>query len=141
MTRTGELYINNLDAYTNYRAWVESISPLRQFAPVKEYTENKSPLRDGKEVDPTAPKVDERDVTLVLYVEGRTEVEMENNLDALEAVLRSGTMEWRIPRHNSKVYRLKYVSCTQFSDYNGRLAKFILKLNEPNPKDRGEHTA
>lgn len=138
--RTGELFINNLDAYTNYGAWVESVSPFRQFAAMKEYTTNKSPLRDGKEVDPTPPKVDERDITLTLYVEGKTEVIMESRLDALEAVLRSGLLEIRIPRHNNKIYRVNYISCTQFADYNGRLAKFILKFNEPNPNDRGEHT-
>lgn len=139
--RTGELFINNLDAYTNYGAWVESVSPFRQFAAMKEYTTNKSPLRDGKEVDPTPPKVDERDITLTLYVEGKTETIMESRLDALEAVLRSGLLEIRIPRHNKKIYRVNYISCTQFADYNGRLAKFILKFNEPNPNDRGEHTA
>lgn len=139
--RTGELYINNEDAYTTYRVWLESVSPLRQFAPVKERVTNKSPLRDGKEVNPTPPKVDERDVTLTLCIEGRTEAAFESNLDNFEQVLRSGLMEWRIPRHNSKIYRLNYVSCTQYSDYNGRLAKFILKLNEPNPNDREERTA
>lgn len=138
--RTGELYINNVDAYTTYGAWVESVSPFRQFAPMKEYTTNKSPLRDGKEVNPTPPKVDERDITLTLYVEGKTEAIMESRLDALETVLQSGLLEIRIPRHNSKIYRVNYVSCTQFADYNGRLAKFILKFNEPNPNDRGEHT-
>ena len=138
--RTGELFINNKDAYTTYGAWVESVSPFRQFAPMKEYTTNKSPLRNGKEVDPAAPKVDERDITLTLCLEGRTEAAMEARLDALETVLRSGMLEIRIPRHNSKVYRVSYVSCTQFADYNGRLAKFILKFNEPNPADRGEHT-
>lgn len=139
--RTGELFINNADAYTNYGAWVESVSPFRQFAAMKEYTTNKSPLRDGKEVDPTPPKVDERDITLTLYVEGKTEAIMESRLDALETVLQSGLLEIRIPRHNKKIYRVNYISCTQFADYNGRLAKFILKFNEPNPNDRGEHTA
>lgn len=139
--RKGELFINNQDAYTTYGAWVESVSPFRQFAPMKEYVTNKSPLRNGKEVNPTAPKVDERDITLTLCIEGRTEAQMESRLDALETVLRSGLMEIRIPTHNSKIYRCNYTSCTQFSDFNGRLAKFILKLNEPNPADRGEHTA
>ncbi len=138
--RTGELYINSKDAYITYRAWLESVSPLRQFAPVKERVTNKSPLRDGKEVDPTPPMVDERDMTLTLCIEGKTESDMESHLGSFEKVLRSGLMEWSIPRHNSNKYHLNYISCTQFSDYNGRLAKFILKLNEPNPNDRKEHT-
>ena len=74
--RKGELFINNQDAYTTYGAWVESVSPFRQFAPMKEYVTNKSPLRNGKEVNPTAPKVDERDITLTLCIEGRTEAQI-----------------------------------------------------------------
>lgn len=35
-----------------------------------------------------------------------------------------------------KVFRCRYISCTQFTNYNGRLAKFILKFEEPNPNNR-----
>lgn len=145
--RTGELYIDEAgasspytDAYTTYGVWLESISPFRQFAPLKERTENKSPLRNGKEVDPTPPMVDERDITLTMCIEASSESQFETRLDAFEAVLRSGPLELRIPTHNSKVYRVNYVSCTQFTEFNGRLGKFILKLNEPNPADRSERT-
>lgn len=34
------------------------------------------------------------------------------------------------------VFKCRYVSCTQFTNYNGRAAKFILRLEEPNPADR-----
>ena len=142
--RTGELYIDptdvstRTDVYATYGVWMESVSPFRQFAPVKERTENKSPLRNGKEVDPTPPMVDERDITLTMCIEAATESQFEQRLDAFETLLRSGLLDVRIPTHTSKVYRVNYISCTQFTEFNGRLGKFILKLNEPNPADREE---
>ena len=35
-------------------------------------------------------------------------------------------------------YRCIYLSCTQFSQFIREMAKFSLKLNEPDPSDRGE---
>lgn len=146
--RSGELKINisgtgsapYTDAYDTYGVWLESVSPFRQFAPLKERTENKSPLRNGKEVDPTPPMVDERDITLTMCIEASSESQFETRLGNFETLLRSGLLDIRIPTHNSKVYRVNYISCTQFTEFNGRLGKFILKLNEPNPADREERT-
>ena len=35
-----------------------------------------------------------------------------------------------------ETYHFVYLSCSQYSEFNGRLAKFVLKLNEPNPGNR-----
>ncbi len=34
------------------------------------------------------------------------------------------------------VFKCVYLSCSQYSQYNGNVAKFILRLNEPNPANR-----
>lgn len=137
--RTGRLKINGNDAFLQYGVWLEGVSPFRQFAPVKERTENKSPLRHGKEVVPSAAMVDERDITITFCMGAASESQLESRLDAFENVLRSGELDITLPEHNSKHYYVYYVSCTQFTEFNGRLAKFILKLNEPNPNDRAAH--
>ena len=134
----GELIIDGKDAYTTFGVWLQSVAPLRGFAPMKEYTTNKSPLMPGKTVHPEPPMVDERDITLTMFIQAANEQQFESRRDAFEALMQSGTLEWRIPTHNSKVYRLNYVSCTSYDDFNGRLGKFILKMNEPAPSDRGE---
>ena len=36
-----------------------------------------------------------------------------------------------------ETYYLLYTSCSQYSEYNGRLARFVLKLVEPDPTNRG----
>lgn len=43
---------------------------------------------------------------------------------------------WEGDTYIRETYYLNYVSCSQYSEFNGRLAKFVLKLNEPNPENR-----
>ena len=64
---TGELKINNYDAWTNWRCFLEdgSLEKLMLPAPSKPYTENKSRSFAGKQVLIKNPKPDERDITLV----------------------------------------------------------------------------
>ena len=133
----GELTINGLDAYTTWGVFLDDtgIANLMTPAPLKEYITNKSPLRHGKEVVPVAPKVDERDVTLVLNIVGKTRAAFLTNYANFIAVLQAGDIAIQT-RYTNDVYHMKYVSCQQFSSYRGGVGKFTLKLNEPNPMNR-----
>ena len=92
-------------------------------------------MRHGKEVVPVAPKVDERDVTLVLNIVAGDREEFLSRYASFMQVLRSGDIVITT-RYTDETYRMKYVSCQQFSSYRGGIGKFTLKLNEPNPMNR-----
>lgn len=137
--------INNLDAYTTYGVIFPetSVSKLTAFAPLKSYIKNKGASFDGVHVIPTSdftPKVDERDITLVFYLRAKNLTQYNERLDSFESVLRAGMFTlWFAERPNS-LYRLLYQSCNEFKSFNGRLAKFTLKVTEPNPTNRSLET-
>lgn len=135
---TGELKINNKDAYTQWGAWLDStgLSTLMTPAPLKEYITNKSPLTAGKKVKPTTPMVDERDLTLTVFIKAASLPEFLQQYRAFVTELQQGDIVLQTKYEAGVTYRLKYISCQQFSNYNGRLGKFILKLNEPDPTNR-----
>ena len=67
MNRTGEVFINDLDAFGNWGISFtdKSLSTLMEPEPLKNARENKSTTMDGKQTrKETQPKVDERDITL-----------------------------------------------------------------------------
>ncbi len=135
---TGELIINNQDAYTTWGVFMDStgLSALMTPAPLKEYIINKSPLTAGKKVKPTTPMVDERDLTLTVFIKAASLPDFLQQYRAFVTELQQGDIVLQTKYEADVTYRLKYVSCQQFSNYNGRLGKFILKLNEPDPSNR-----
>ena len=137
MRLAGELTINGQDAYTTWGVFLDDtgISTLMTPAPLKEYITTKSPLQHGKDVVPVAPKVDERDVTLVLNIVADNRTQFLTRYAAFIQVLQAGDIVITT-RYTNETYRMKYVSCQQFSSYRGGVGKFTLKLNEPNPKNR-----
>ncbi len=50
--------------------------------------------------------------------------------------LESGWLSISTDRLPGLVFKCVYLSCSQYSQYNGNVAKFILRLNEPNPANR-----
>ena len=50
--------------------------------------------------------------------------------------LRGGKVDVSTRYESGVVYHMFYLSCSTFAQYNGTLAKFSLKLNEPNPMNR-----
>ncbi len=130
--------INNLDAYAEWGVVLPdaSVSQLLAFAPLKPLVSNKTRLDDGAQVITTGAKVDERDLTLVFYVKASNLSQFNQRIDALEAVFRNGSFTLWIAERPNDYYRLIYQSCSQFTQFNGRLAKFTLKVTEPDPTNR-----
>lgn len=135
---TGELTINNQDAYTTWGVFMDStgLSTLMTPAPLKEYITNKSPLTAGKKVKPTTPMVDERDLTLTVFIKAASLPEFLQQYRAFVTELQQGDIVLQTKYEAGVTYRLKYISCQQFSNYNGRMGKFMLRLNEPDPSNR-----
>lgn len=134
----GELFLNGKDAYLEYGLSMESsgLSTLMTPPPNKEYIENKSRQEHGKRVVVVNPKVDERDLSLQVHMTAKTKEAFLSNYSKLCSLFSEGKIEIKTSYEPDKVYRTNYVSCSQFAEYRMGMAKFTLRLNEPNPYDR-----
>lgn len=123
---------------------VGAVSVLRQPAELKDYITNDNALMDGIRVLPgLAPKVASRDIQLTFGIQARSYSEFMTRYEAFVATLEKGAVDLRVDVSENggaftkgTTYHLLYVSAAQYSEYNGRLAKVVVKFREPNPKNR-----
>lgn len=137
----GQLLINGKDAYTTWGIFMDetALSTLMTPAPNKEFISNKYRSKDGKRVIKHNPRLDERDITLAFNMTAKDkETFLSNYATFCEEVLAKGEMTLHTSFLPNVWYRCVYLSCTQFSEFIQEMAKFSLKLNEPDPSDRGE---
>jgi hypothetical protein len=80
--------------------------------------------------------LDEREFTLEFGITAPDRTTFLKRYDSFMAELTSGFLEIRTKFIPGKVFTCRYCSCSQFTNYNGRIAKFILKLKEHNPNNR-----
>lgn len=146
--KNARVYINSTD-YTAEQRWGiifsgEALTALMTPAGKKEYIKNESPLMDGEEilsVGDYTPKTAARDIQLMIGLRARSFGQFLTNYRSFVSELEKGTFDitvyaWEGNDWFKETYHLNYVSCSQYSEFNGRLAKFVLKLREPNPKNR-----
>lgn len=146
--RNVKIYINS-DTQDAERRWGvffadNSLTSLMTPAPKKSYITNKSALINGKQVltaGGNQPKTDERDVQLTFGLRASSFAKFIMQYRSFVEELKKGAIEltlyaWEGDTYIRETYNLNYVSCSQYSEFNGRLAKFVLKLNEPNPENR-----
>lgn len=143
-----EVYINSTTQTTQQKWGVffseTSVTNLMAPAPKKAYITNKSALSHGKQVltnNGNVPKTDERDIQLIFGLHATSLAQFLMKYRSFCAELKKGAIDLTIHiAEGSTFYKetfyLKYISCTQYAEYNGRLAKFVIKLNEPNPENR-----
>lgn len=133
-----ELYINGKDAYVTWGISMDetSLSALMTPAPNKALIENKSRLEHGKRVIASNPKKDERNLTLQINITAPDKDTFFARYDSFCNELDSGVLDIKTKYQPATVYRTVYQSCQQFSQFMQGIGKFILKLNEPNPKNR-----
>lgn len=137
----GQLYINGKDAYLTWGIFLDetALSALMTPAPNKEFISNKYRSKDGKSVIKHNPKLDEREITLPFNMTAKdSDTFLTNYARFCEEVLAKGELVIRTRFQPNVLYRCIYLSCTQFSQCIREMAKFSLKLNEPDPSDRGE---
>ena len=112
--------------------------------PKKSYIKNKSALSHGTQVlsdSGTNPKTDERNVQLTFGLHATSLAKFFMQYRSFVTELKKGVIDltvhvWEGSTYIKETYYLKYVSCNQYAEYNGRLAKFVIKFNEPNPENR-----
>lgn len=134
----GELFINGKDAYATWGISMDdtALSALMTPAPNKEFIENKSRMRHGKSIIAVNPNKDERDLTLQIHLTASDKTAFFERYNSFCAELDTGVLEIRTIYQPDVVYRTIYISCSQFSEFAQGIGKFVLKLNEPNPKNR-----
>ena len=136
---TGELFINGHDAWTKWGISLDSsgLATLMTPAPLKEFISNESRLEHGRQYITTDTKWKERELTLRLNLYAPTAALFYARYDAFcKCVLATGTVDISTRYQPDVTYRCLYQSCTLYTQYRGKIAKFALKLIEPNPTDR-----
>lgn len=122
-----------------------SVAALRQHGGLKEWPSNENAGINGKRVLPGfTPKAAARDVQLTLGLQAASFAQFIERYNKFVNTLEAGAVDLRIDTSTDngttwttgETYHLLYMSCAQYSEFNGRLAKFIAKFNEPNPKNR-----
>ena len=148
----GQLTINKKDAYTEWGLSMDSsaLSALMTPAPIKSLIENDSRLEHGKEVitsytktdsegaktEVNIVKVDARDVTTSFNITAKNEAEFLQRYYSFCSELEKGILDISTSFLPGVIFHTIYVSCTQFSEFALGMGKYILKLIEPNPKNR-----
>lgn len=134
----GEFYINGKDTYTTWGISMDtsSLSSLMTPPPMKEFIENKSRLEHGKRVVTSNPKVDERSLTLTFNLTAKSEEQFFARYNSFCEELATGVLHIKSKYQPNVVYKTIYISCNQFTQFMRGIAKFSLRLVEPNPKDR-----
>ena len=134
----GNIYINGKNAYEEWGILLDtgSLSSLMTPAPLKNHIENKCRLRHGTTVIIKNPRTDERDITLTLQLVARSEDDFFDKYGRFCMELQKGKLRIRTDYQPDVEYHCIYRSCSQFSQFMRGLAKFSLKINEPDPSDR-----
>lgn len=137
---TGILYINDKDAAITWGVTVDTQSLSALMTPVaqKALVGNETRLEHGNRVITNNPKQSARDVTLTLQMIAANEEAFFAQYNSFCEELAQGRLVIRTKWQPTVYYRLDYLSCNQFTQFMRGIAKFTLKLNEPDPTDRSQ---
>ena len=114
-----------------------SLSELMTPPANKAFIENESRLQHGKQILVANPKVEARNLTLQLNLTAATKSAFFDKYNLFcKEVLATGVLNIESGYQEEVVYKTIYVSCSQFSQFMQGIAKFSLKLIEPDPSDR-----
>lgn len=117
-----------------------ALSALMTPAPNKAMIENVSRKQDGKRIikDTQYVKKDSRDLSLEMHITARTKALWIQKYNSFcNEILSHGYLELMHSALGGVVYRLTYQSCSQFSEFMMQMAKYTLRVNEPDPANRG----
>lgn len=135
---TGNCMINGKDAKLEWGLSLSDggLSALMTPPPNKAYVSNKSRLEHGARTISDNAKMDERSITIPFHIIAKSKAEFYAKYESFCEELAKGTLDIEIVYQPNKVYHLLYNSCSQFGEYSQEMAKFSLKVTEPNPSNR-----
>lgn len=128
-----------IDAYSEWGVSLDgtALSSLMTPAPLKDMIENMVATEHGKRVVRTNRKYNEKTLNLGFNLTARTK---ENFLSRYSGfcsnVLALGRIDLATIYQPGVVYHLDYISCQNFGEYQREMAKFSLRVVEPNPGNR-----
>ncbi len=135
------LTINGKDARTTWGLipGTKVLSALMAPPETKDPIINSSRLEDGVRI--TVPsgihRYKERDISLDVAITAPNSLFFLVRYMSLLEELKKPVVELTFSLvFSHQHFRLCYKGCTQYTQYNHRLAKFILRFTEPNPTDR-----
>jgi hypothetical protein len=134
-----ELYINGKDAFTTWGLSMDDsgLAALIAPPPMKSIVTNSSRNQHGTRYSNDAPRFDERTISLGINFKAATEAQFWQRYTSFcNDVLANGELTIATKYQPETVYRFIYTQCSQFQQYRRGLAKYVLKLTEPNPDDR-----
>lgn len=135
---TKDININGKNARDEWGVFLtdSSLSELLTPPPMKELPSNESRLEHGKRVITGNQKIKDRTITLSLNFVADTEEEFWAHYISFCRELAKGRIAI-VTRYNPDVtYYMDYLDCSQFQQFRRGMAKYSLKLNEPNPNNR-----
>ena len=137
---TGQLFINNKDAWTTWgvRMGDGFLDALDAPLPMKDYIENESRLEHGKRMITSNAKVDSREITLGFTITGTSEGDYRTKKKAFQSELQTGAFTLKVPALGEEVYHLVYTgkNISYGLSLNRKFGHFTMKATEPNPMDR-----
>lgn len=133
----GQCYINNQDMFKTWGASLVrgAYEAILTPAPLKAFIENKFRTEHGTRVIPNNPKIEERTVSISIFIEGKDETDYLQKYESFVQELYKGVIRMRISKLK-KEFNFLYDGCTKYGDYGLMKGKFTLKLREPNPDNR-----
>lgn len=137
---TGELFINNKDAWTTWGVNMDDgfLDALDAPLQMKDYIENESRLEHGKRIICNSPKVASRDITLGFTITGTNETDYRAKKKAFETELQKGAFTLNVPKLGTDIFHLVYTgkSVSYGLSLNRCFGHFSTKVTEANPMDR-----
>lgn len=128
------IYINGRNAFKDLGISFppESINAIESPYSMKPFIENESRDEHGSRIIAHNPRVSKRELTIEMHLSAKDEGDFDTKYERLMLLFEAGKFTIR---YKNVDYKFIYQSCSQFSRV-GNIAKFVLKLVEPNPKDR-----
>ncbi len=139
----GELFFKRgndwVDAFVIYGVSLESegMSKLMTPAPHKEPVQNKNLAMNGTAIVGAVGYKDVRTLSVPMHIVALTKNDFLTRYAAFcTEILDAGWIHVKTKYQRGVVYHFRYVDCQPFSEYNMKMAKFTLSLEEPNPNNR-----
>ena len=130
------IYINGKELKT-WNAFLEAGSYAEFLAPgpMKEYIENDFRSQHGRQVIVSTPRVDARDFSIQIVLNGSSPAELLTNYNSLLAEFEQGAVDIQVP-DLGYTYHCIYKQASKLRNYNLLTLTMSVMLNEPNPKNR-----
>lgn len=135
----GGLKINGYNAFSTWRLTLSdgALAALLTPAPNKERARNSSRLRHGVEIAGSVERKDSRELSLPCHITAPNFATGLSCYSSFCNILAGGTVDIELPDlMPDKIFRCKYISCSNFTSFRNEIMQFTLKLEEPNPNNR-----